>query len=123
LPPNDQSTGEDITVVAHSWPEEGHEHKTGATSLGRFDTIDRRAVTPGTPVRLRLINTDVRPMTFELAGTPFKVAAIDGTDLNKPTDLTGTELELAAGGRYDVIFTMPKTPVMLTSGEDGPGLF
>jgi FtsP/CotA-like multicopper oxidase with cupredoxin domain len=77
------------------------------------DTLERKAITPGTPVRLRLINTDSYPVTFSLTGAPFEVAAIDGTDLNAPTELTGTRLKLAAGGRYDITFTMPATPVRL----------
>jgi FtsP/CotA-like multicopper oxidase with cupredoxin domain len=99
----------EITVMAHSWENGGDRVAT----LGASDTLEREAVAPGTPVRLRLVNTDSYPVTFSLTGTPFKVAAIDGTDLNAPTNLTDTRLELAAGGRYDVTFTMPSRPVRL----------
>ena len=99
----------EITVMAHSW-ENGEGR---VATIGASDTLEREAVAPGTPVRLRLVNTDNYPVTFSLTGTPFKVAAIDGTDLNAPTNLTDTSLELAAGGRYDVTFTMPSRPVRL----------
>ena len=103
-----ESQGErEITLLAHTW--ENGDGRVAA--IGSSDTLERRAISPGTPVRLRLINTDSLPLTFSLSGTPFKVAAIDGTDLNEPTDLTDASLELAAGGRYDVTFTMPDGPV------------
>ena len=95
----------DLTVLAHRF--------AGVDALGVSDTLQRRAVAPGTPVRLRLINTDSFQKRFALVGTPFRVAAIDGTDLNAPTPITGRPLELAAGGRYDLAFTMPRTAVKL----------
>jgi FtsP/CotA-like multicopper oxidase with cupredoxin domain len=99
----------EITVMAHSWEsEEGR-----VATIGASDTLAREAVAPRTPVRLRLVNTDSYPVAFSLTGTPFKVAAIDGTDLNAPANLTDTRLELAAGGRYDLTFTMPSRPVRL----------
>jgi FtsP/CotA-like multicopper oxidase with cupredoxin domain len=75
--------------------------------------VERHAVAPGTPVRLRLINTDDAPRRLDVGGTPFRVVAIDGTDLNGPTALAGRTLVLAAGGRYDIAFPMPQTPVRL----------
>jgi FtsP/CotA-like multicopper oxidase with cupredoxin domain len=105
----EQEDAREITVMAHSW-ENGEGR---VATIGASDTLEREAVAPGTPVRLRLVNTDSYPVTFSLTGTPFKVAAIDGTDLNAPADLTDTSLELAAGGRYDVTFTMPSRPVRL----------
>ena len=107
--PREQEDVREITVMAHSW-ENGDDR---VATIGTSDTLERRAVTPGTPVRLRLVNTDSYPVTFSLTGAPFKVAAIDGTDLNAPNDLIDTHLKLAAGGRYDVTFTMPSRPVRL----------
>jgi FtsP/CotA-like multicopper oxidase with cupredoxin domain len=107
--PREPEDAREITVMAHSWENGGDRVAT----MGASDTLERKAIPPGTPVRLRLVNTDSYPVTFSLTGTPFKVAAIDGTDLNAPTDLTDTRLELAAGGRYDVTFTMPSRPVRL----------
>ncbi|WP_305884669.1 multicopper oxidase family protein [Micromonospora sp. RHAY321] len=70
-------------------------------------------VEAGTPVRLRLINTDSTTHRYALAGTPFRVAAIDGSDLRGPTSLVDTAVLIPAGGRYDLVFTAPTTPVAL----------
>jgi FtsP/CotA-like multicopper oxidase with cupredoxin domain len=108
----------DITVITHVWKRAGF-------AIGASDTIERIAIAPGTPVRLRLINTDdwVR-QTYTVIGAEFQVAAIDGTDLNKPGPLRNTRLELLTGGRYDVAFTMPDGPVYLKVGAgEGLGLF
>ena len=85
----------------------------GTPLVNATDGVERRAVQPGTAVRLRLINTDNAPQRVDIGGTPFRVVAIDGTDLTGPTLLRRRTLELAAGGRYDVAFTMPPTPVKL----------
>ncbi|MGH3712049.1 MAG: multicopper oxidase domain-containing protein [Micromonosporaceae bacterium] len=100
-----------------------HRFFDGARVIGGSDQPQRKRVTPGTPVRLRLINTDSSPEQFSLRGTPYRVVAVDGTDLHRPGELTGKRLRLAAGGRYDVAFTMPDAPVALsTMDETGPGL-
>jgi FtsP/CotA-like multicopper oxidase with cupredoxin domain len=70
-------------------------------------------VPAGTPMRLRLINTDSSTHRYALAGTTFQVAAIDGSDLNGPTLLVDTAIPIPAGGRYDLVFTAPATPVGL----------
>ncbi|MER5336616.1 multicopper oxidase family protein [Micromonospora sp. NPDC002717] len=70
-------------------------------------------VEAGVPVRLRLINTDSTTHRYALAGTPFRVAAIDGSDLRGPTPLVDTAVMIPAGGRYDLVFTAPATPVAL----------
>lgn len=97
--------GRDLTVVAHTF--------SGARTLGTSDGTDRRAIPPGTPVRLRVVNSDSHARHFALSGTPFRVLAIDGTDLNAPTLLDGETLELAGGGRYDLGFTMPRGTAQL----------
>ncbi|MEU8301075.1 multicopper oxidase family protein [Micromonospora sp. NPDC048909] len=70
-------------------------------------------VEAGAPVRLRLINTDSTTHRYALAGTPFRVAAIDGYDLRGPTPLVDTAVLIPAGGRYDLVFSAPATPVAL----------
>jgi len=86
----------------------------GSATLAGSDRLEHRAVAPGTPVRLRLVNTDNTPRRYTVDGTDFDVLAIDGNDVYDPTPLSGTTLELAAGGRYDVGFTMPSSPVRLS---------
>ena len=94
----------------------------GTQLMNATSGVERRAVPAGTAVRLRLINTDSAPHRLDLGGTPFRVVAIDGTDLNGPTPLRGRTMVLAAGGRYDVAFTMPSTPVKLAVQHSVVGL-
>jgi FtsP/CotA-like multicopper oxidase with cupredoxin domain len=105
LPERPRARGFDVTAVVHNF--------AGVDVLGDSDRPARRAVPPGTEVRLRLINSDSLTRRFILSGTPFRVAAIDGVDLQGPTPISGQRLELGAGGRYDVVFTMPEQPVRL----------
>ncbi|CCH19568.1 multicopper oxidase family protein [Micromonospora lupini] len=94
-------TGLDVTVPVH-------------TLSGRPLPAARvERVEAGVPVRLRLINTDNTTHRYALAGTAFQVAAIDGFDLRGPTPLAGTTVLIPAGGRYDLVFTAPATPVAL----------
>jgi FtsP/CotA-like multicopper oxidase with cupredoxin domain len=107
--------GLDLTVISHAWQTPDGP----VAALGTADTRQHRTVAPGTPVRLRLVNTsnntanEAEPATFSLTGTSFRVSAIDGTDLVAPTELDGIRLPLATGGRYDLAFTMPHRPVLL----------
>lgn len=100
---------EDVTVITHKWDN--------AIAIGSSDKVDWKKIKPGTNVRIRLINTDDWDrQKYVLVGTPFKVAAIDGTDLHEPEELKNTHLELTTGGRYDITFTMPDSPVFLSVG-------
>src|SRR6185312_12414742 len=71
------------------------------------------SVPAGEPVRLRLINTDDTTHRFALVGTVFRVAAIDGSDLQDPTSLVDTAVLVPAGGRSDLVFKAPAAPVGL----------
>lgn len=102
-PRGEQDTGQlDLTLPVHTF--EGT-----ATIAGGAEHI----APAGTPVRLRLINTDSDPHRFALAGTPFRVAAVDGRDLVQPGEISRTGVRLPAAGRHDLVFTMPSTPVAL----------
>ncbi|WP_250005294.1 multicopper oxidase family protein [Actinoplanes sp. M2I2] len=93
--PVDGVDGVDVTVPVH-------------TLNGRSLPAARTEVlAPGTPVRLRLINTDSTTHRYAVAGAPFRVVAIDGVDLAGPGMLTGTALLVPAGGRFDVVTTAP----------------
>lgn len=94
-------TGVDVTVPVHT------------LSGIPLPTPREEHVAPGTAMRLRLINTDSATHRYALAGTTFQVAAIDGADLNGPTLLVDTAIPIPAGGRYDLVFTAPATPVGL----------
>ncbi|GIE34783.1 hypothetical protein Ait01nite_078280 [Actinoplanes italicus] len=110
----------DRTAFVHAWPAGG----TDVVALGRDDQPARQDVAAGSTVRLRLVNSSAEPQTMQVSGTPFAVAAIDGNAVQGATPLvSGTELLLAAGGRYDVTFTMPDGPVTAAvSGVPGAAL-
>lgn len=106
----------DATIMAHNWlTPEGK----SIPALDTEDMFQRKAVAPGTPVRLRLVNADNLTKTFSLHGVPFKVAAVDGYELNEPGALTDSLLRIGGGGRYDVVFNMPDVPVTLSMFEEG----
>ena len=106
IQPRDRPPGTlDLTAVVHSFQD--------AVVIGSSDGTEQRTVRPGTPVRLRLVNSDSSAQSFSLTGTPFSVAAIDGTDLNGPTPVSAQSIQLGAGARYDLAFTMPAGPVKL----------
>jgi FtsP/CotA-like multicopper oxidase with cupredoxin domain len=107
------SDGVDLTLPVHTFD--------GAITLGSHDGVQERAVQPGTPVRLRLINTDSTPHRMSLAGTDFRVVAVDGNDLHEPGVVSGQALRVPAGGRYDVSFAMPAGSVVLLVDDDPSG--
>ena len=61
---------------------------------------------PGQQVRVRVTNTDNGPIE-SWADTPFRVLAIDGYEVNSPTDVTDRSVTITAGGRADLGITMP----------------
>jgi FtsP/CotA-like multicopper oxidase with cupredoxin domain len=103
--------GLDLTVPVHTL--------AGTVVLGDHDKVDQRQAAPGTPVRLRVVNTDSTPHRFALTGTAYRLVAVDGTDLNGPGELTRVGLRLPAGGRYDLAFIMPDAQVGLVVDDDG----
>ncbi|GAA1858891.1 multicopper oxidase family protein [Asanoa iriomotensis] len=110
---------EDIAVPFHIW-----DASSGARrAFGAADALERRQMEAGRRVRLRLINTSNKPATFTLTGTPYRVTALDGTDVNGPTEVNGYQLPLSAAGRYDLEFVMPSRPVRLAElGDVSHGL-
>jgi FtsP/CotA-like multicopper oxidase with cupredoxin domain len=95
----------DLTLPVHTFD--------GTVVIADQDGLTEHTTVPGTAVRLRLINTDSDPHRFALAGTPFRLAAVDGRDLNGPAEVSEAGLRLPAGGRYDLVFVMPDAPVAL----------
>jgi FtsP/CotA-like multicopper oxidase with cupredoxin domain len=120
-PPADssaQAVPDEAVVVDHSW-RGPQGFLAGDKEADAGTRVERREVAPGTPVRLRLINSRSNYNRYTLLGVPFRVTAVDGTDLNEPGEVTEQSLRLAAGGRYDLSFTMPTEPVTLTGLGDG----
>ena len=104
----------DLAIVAHTFD--------GVPTINGSDLLERRAVAQATPVRLRLVNTDNAPRRFALTGTPFRVAALDGTELARTLPLRNVSVDVPAGGRADLVFEMPATPVRLSADNWAAGL-
>ena len=103
----------DLTLPVHTFD--------GTVVIADHEGRSEHAAAAGTPVRLRLINTDSEPHRFALTGTAFRVAAVDGRDLNRPGEVRDFGLRLPAGGRHDLVFVMPDTPVALVLDDDHDG--
>ncbi|SEG47829.1 Multicopper oxidase with three cupredoxin domains (includes cell division protein FtsP and spore coat protein CotA) [Thermomonospora echinospora] len=103
----------DLTLPVHTFD--------GTVVIAGGDGRTEHPAPPGAPVRLRLINTDSDPHRIVLTGTPFRVVAVDGRDLNRPGEVGDVGLRLPAGGRYDLVFRMPDTSVALVIDDDRDG--
>jgi len=101
----------------------------GRRTVNGRDGEDRAAADPGDTVRVRVVNTDFGVMPVWVDGAPFRLAAIDGTDVHEPVEVEGVAVEVPAGGRADLVFTMPASggvrvnlsgSTALVVGEDPP---
>jgi FtsP/CotA-like multicopper oxidase with cupredoxin domain len=108
-PTGTPTVGLDRSVVAHTYD--------GIPTLDANDGLQRLDLEPGTQVRLRLVNTDNSTHRFRLDGTSFRVVALDGTDLNEPEEIRDVAVEVGAGGRADIAFTVPQSPTWLVLGD------
>ena len=107
---DDAASTLDLTLPVHTFD--------GTAVLADPDGRNEHTTAAGTTVRLRLVNTDPDPHRFALAGTPFRVTAVDGRDLNQPGQVSRTALRLPAGGRHDLTFVMPHAPVTLVLDDN-----
>lgn len=98
LPPSGLAEQADQAVQIHTW-------HGGPTTLDG----DLSSITPVRNVRLRVVNTDNKSRRVTLVGAPFRVAAIDGSEIPGGAAVTGTALNIPGGGRYDLVFTSPAT--------------
>ncbi|MFG2042450.1 multicopper oxidase family protein [Dactylosporangium sp. NPDC048998] len=103
--PRDAAAGADLTLPLHTFGT--------ALAVGDRDQPTTHVVAPGTPVRLRVVNTDDGPHRLALTGAPFRLAAVDGTDLNEPGVVDRVALRLPAGARADLLVTAGPAPVTL----------
>jgi FtsP/CotA-like multicopper oxidase with cupredoxin domain len=106
--------GLDLVAAVHTFE--------GVPTINGSDELERLKVEPGTPVRLRHVNTDGFGQQVTVTGTPFRVVAIDGTNLIGPTPMENRTIPLAGGGRIDLSFPMPASPVRATLLKSNAGL-
>ena len=83
----------------------------GEVVIGATDGSQSIDAAEGETVRLRVVNTERTPIRVTVSGAPFRVAAVDGRDLEGATDVERRSVRLGAGARADLVFTMPATGV------------
>src|SRR5690242_19135372 len=104
----------DVALASHDFD--------GVPTLAGSDELQHRTAAAGTNVRLRLLNTDNTPQRYTIDGAPFRVLALDGNDVRGGGPIANRTLRVAAGGRVDVGFTMPATPVRLSVVDTSVGV-
>ena len=88
----------DVTALLHVY---GGQH----TLNGRVED-EHVAAEPGSTVRVRVINSD-QGTAAVWSDAPYRVLAVDGHDVNGPTDVRDRRLLIPAGGRADVAVQAP----------------
>jgi FtsP/CotA-like multicopper oxidase with cupredoxin domain len=85
-----------------------HTYRGRRTINGRAGATPLEAA-PGDLVRARIVNTDAGPIRVWVSGADYRVAAVDGRDVNAPAPISGSAVLVTAGGRADLEFTVPPT--------------
>jgi FtsP/CotA-like multicopper oxidase with cupredoxin domain len=98
LPKTGVSEPVDVTATAHAYG--------GMKTINGVAGDLRVPAKPGQRVRVRVINTDNGPIET-WPGGPYRLLAIDGYDVNAPTEVTDHSVTVTAGGRADLGITMP----------------
>jgi FtsP/CotA-like multicopper oxidase with cupredoxin domain len=88
----------DVTAVAHTY---------GGLRTINGNTGDLRVpAKPGQQVRVRVANTDNAAMKI-WTNSPYRLLAVDGTEVHQPTQVSDRTVTLTAGARADVEVTVP----------------
>lgn len=90
---------EDVVAAVHSYG--------GRRTIAGRTGVHAVPVDAGEAVRLRVVNTDNGPLRTWLSGVPFRVLAVDGTDVHDPQEVRGEGVVVTAGGRMDLELTVP----------------
>ncbi|MEU7885548.1 multicopper oxidase family protein [Microbispora bryophytorum] len=90
----------------------------GARTINGREGDVRAEALPGERVRVRMINTENGQTSVWVGGAPFRLIAVDGTDLHEPAPVRDTAVTVTAGGRADIEVTMPEdgSPVRVHIG-------
>lgn len=102
----------DLVALVHSYG--GTRTVNGAT--GEIP-VDAR---PGDRLRVRVINTGNGPMSAWVSGAPYRLAAIDATEVHQPGTVTDRHIQVTAGGRADLELVVPESGARVELG--GPAL-
>ena len=107
----------DVAAVAHTY--------RGVRTLNAIRGDVPVAAAEGETVRVRAINTDNGPMRV-WSDSDYRIAAVDGTEVNRPTPVSGKDVTVTAGGRIDLVVTSPArvqiggATALLIGPEGGP---
>jgi FtsP/CotA-like multicopper oxidase with cupredoxin domain len=98
LPRTPLDVARDVAVLSHTY--------AGVRTLNGRAADLRVTAPPGALVRLRLVDTDNGPIQA-WADVPYRVAAVDGTDVHGPTDVRNRSVTVTSGGRIDLGVRVP----------------
>jgi FtsP/CotA-like multicopper oxidase with cupredoxin domain len=88
----------DVSAIAHTY--------AGLRTLnGKAEDL-RVPARAGQRIRVRVTNTDNGPMKVWSSG-PYRLLAVDGTDVHRPGEITGRSVTVTAGGRADLEVQVP----------------
>jgi FtsP/CotA-like multicopper oxidase with cupredoxin domain len=88
----------DVSAIAHTY-------QGVRTINGKAEDL-RVPARPGQRVRVRITNTDNGPMQVWASGS-YRLLAIDGTEVNQPTEVSDRAVTLTAGARADIEVQAP----------------
>lgn len=88
----------DVSAIAHTYE--------GVRTINGKAGDLRVPARPGQRVRARITNTDNGPMAVWTTGS-YRLLAVDGTDVHRPTDVAGVSVMLTAGARSDLEVIVP----------------
>jgi FtsP/CotA-like multicopper oxidase with cupredoxin domain len=88
----------DIVAVTHTYG--------GTRTVNGEEGTTTADVPSGQLARVRVVNTDNGAVQVWTSGS-YRVLAVDGRDVNGPTEVTGQRVSVPAGGRYDLEVTAP----------------
>jgi FtsP/CotA-like multicopper oxidase with cupredoxin domain len=89
---------EDLVAVLHQYDGKPTLNGTAAVHAD---------VPAGSEMRVRLVNTDNTQASVWVTGAPWRLLAVDGTDLNGPSEVGGRWVGVTAGGRIDLGVVVP----------------
>ncbi|MFE5336991.1 multicopper oxidase family protein [Isoptericola sp. NPDC056573] len=83
-------------------------HRYGARRTVQGATGDLPVdLPPGTAARVRVINSDNGVLPVWVGGAPFRLVAVDGTDVHDPPEVRDRAVVVPAGGRADLLVVAP----------------
>ena len=96
--PRDPGAARDVIAAAHTY--------LGAKTINGVPGDYRVPARPGEEIRLRVVNTDNGPIKA-WSDTPYRLLAVDGTDVNQPGEVVDQSVTMTGGARVDLGLVMP----------------